>query len=548
MTTTRVQPAVGQDRLAEHRRDARAVGDVAREADRRPAVADPRPRDTDALAVAGHDLPRRLRRGRRLAVHAHDVGALLHQAVGGRLPDARAGAHDRDDPPVELLLGRQAPQLRLLERPVLDVEGLLRVHGLVAVDGLRPPHDLDRAVVELGRHPRLALVLAPGDHPQPRDEHDGRVGIAHRRRSRPLAALVVRRVVAAVLHEARAEDRLQRFDVAGLRVPVGEERLDLGPQEVVGAGRAELRETRAVDAVDEAQHLRVVLHRAHEAPLDGDLAPEPREDLGQEAPPLVVREGRVPLPAEGPLAPVARLDVRRGPVDDLERGLVAGLVVVAPRAHAVVAEEDALRPGVRLDQRLHPEADVEARPLPGDVEDLVPVHLAAEPLLVHGRGDRDHRVRVQVVHVPEGDEGVQGRVDRARARVQVEHAVAVELVHLVLDLRLRTALLARQVARLHRPHPIGIERGEAVALHRAQVAARALHPQDLDALAGEGVFLRELRRGVAAPGVREGQVGAEGVGPVDEAVDTAQPTGLLVSPAGLQVAQPPFLDAHAIPP
>src|SRR5207248_1385051 len=50
----------------------------------------------------------------------------------------------------------------------------------------------------LGGHPRLALVLAPGDYPDAGDQDDRRVRVAHRRRARPLARLVVRGVVGAV--------------------------------------------------------------------------------------------------------------------------------------------------------------------------------------------------------------------------------------------------------------------------------------------------------------------------------------------------------------
>ena len=109
---------------------------------------------------------------------------------------------DHDDPPIELLLRRQPPELRLFEEPVLDVEGLLLVHRLVSVDRLGTAHDLDGAVVELGGDPRLALVLPPGDHPQPGDQHHGRVGIAHRRRIGTLAALVVGLVVLRYCIEA----------------------------------------------------------------------------------------------------------------------------------------------------------------------------------------------------------------------------------------------------------------------------------------------------------------------------------------------------------
>ena len=135
------------------------------------------------------DLLRRLpsRRLRRRSTQTMCAPS-LHQPVRGGLADAGAGADDHDDLPIELLLGRHASQLGLFERPVLDVEGLLLVHRLVLVDGLGAAHDLDGAVVELGGHARFALVLAPGDHAQPGNQHDRRIRVAHGRRVGPLAA------------------------------------------------------------------------------------------------------------------------------------------------------------------------------------------------------------------------------------------------------------------------------------------------------------------------------------------------------------------------
>ena len=182
----RVEPAVGNEDVLEHRRDALTIGDIAGEADRRAAVAEAGAGDANALAVLVDDLlRRRLRRG-LVAVHADQMRAFLHQPVSRCLADARAGANDDDDLPIQLLFRRQPAQLCLLERPVLDVEGLLLVHRLVLVDRLGAAHHLDGAVVELGGDARLALVLAPGDHSEAGNQHDRRVGIAHRRRIRPL--------------------------------------------------------------------------------------------------------------------------------------------------------------------------------------------------------------------------------------------------------------------------------------------------------------------------------------------------------------------------
>ena len=233
-------------------------------------------------------------------------------------------------------------------------------------------------------------------------------------------------------------------------------------------------------AADEAQHPVVVLDGAHHPAHRGEPAAQPGQDLRLGPAPVRVRKRRMFPSSERLLALVVRVDVARGPVHDLQRRVVAGLVVVAPGAHAVVAEQDAPRLGVHLDEPLDEQADVEPRALPRHVEDVVPVDLAGELLLVHGGGHRDHGVGVQVVHVAEGHERVQRRVDRAGARVQVEDAVRIHRVHRVFDLGLGPASRMAEVERLHRPDLLEVQGRETVALGRAQVAARALHPEDLD--------------------------------------------------------------------
>src|SRR5205085_7613464 len=157
--------AVGEQDFTEHARDRLAVRDVTSEADGRAAVAYACARDADAGAVLRDDLGGGLLGRRFVQINADDVRALAHDAVRRGLADAGARADDDDHLAVEFLFGRQAAELGLFERPVLDVESLLLIHRLVLVNGLGPAHHLDGAVVELGGHARLALVLAPGDHP-----------------------------------------------------------------------------------------------------------------------------------------------------------------------------------------------------------------------------------------------------------------------------------------------------------------------------------------------------------------------------------------------
>ncbi len=84
----------------------------------------------------------------------------------------------------------------------------------------------------------------------------------------------------------------------------------------------------------------------------------------------------------------------------------------APGGDAVAAQDgaDGLRVGV-LD-RGDVQAQLEPGTAPRNPEHLVAEDLGGQGLAVHGRGNRDARVRVQVVHVRGIHEPVHGGVDR----------------------------------------------------------------------------------------------------------------------------------------
>ncbi len=238
-----------------------------------------------------------------------------------------------------------------------------------------------------------------------------------------LAALVVGGVVGAVGVEAGGELRLERGDVFGLRIPIDVERLDLRAEEVVGAGGAELGETRGVVRIHEAEDLLVVLHGADEALLLTHLAAEPREDGRERGVALGLGERLVFRAAEGrgvaALGRVFRLDEGGGFFDEVERSRVAGLRVVVPRDEAVLAHHDRLHAGLLARDFLHGEAELEAGAHPADIGHVAAEDFARELLATAARGDGDDRVRVHVIDVLAGQEAVERRVDGGRARVEV---------------------------------------------------------------------------------------------------------------------------------
>ena len=77
----------------------------------------------------------------------------------------------------------QAAQLRFLERPVLDVEGLLLGRGPIGRDPGGSAHDIDGVDVELAGDARGGLVGREGDHADGGNQIDDRIRVAHRRES-----------------------------------------------------------------------------------------------------------------------------------------------------------------------------------------------------------------------------------------------------------------------------------------------------------------------------------------------------------------------------
>ena len=136
---------------------------------------------------------------------------------------------------------------------VLDAELLGVADGRVGGDRLGTAHDVDGVDVELAGHARGLLVRAVAEHADAGHEHDERVRAAHGRAVGDLVLVVVSRVVLAVglvqLFQAR-DGCLDR----GARGQIQQHRLDLGPQEVVGAGspqRCEFGVTLAREEVED---------------------------------------------------------------------------------------------------------------------------------------------------------------------------------------------------------------------------------------------------------------------------------------------------------
>jgi len=108
----------------------------------------------------------------------------------------------------------------------------------VGIDGFGTAHHFDRAVIEFRGDAAFGLVLAPGDHADAGDEHDGRVRIAHGGRVVVCAHRVILGVVLAIGFESSGQLVFQDGCVVLLWIPIHVKRLDFRAEEMVGAARA----------------------------------------------------------------------------------------------------------------------------------------------------------------------------------------------------------------------------------------------------------------------------------------------------------------------
>ena len=449
------------------------------------------------------------------------MGAFLDEAVGGFLTNTRASTDDDDDLTGEFLLGRHALEFGFFQEPILDVESFLLRQRDVFINRFRTAHDFDGTVIEFSRDPGFGLILTPSNHAETRDENDGRVRIAHGGRVRTLTGVVIRGVVLAVLLESGNQLGLEGGEVFGLRIPSHIEGLDLRAEEVVWAGGAEFGEARGIDRVDETKDLRVILNRADETLLLGDLTAQPRQDGREGGVTLLGFERLVLSAAEGlgvaALGLVLAIDVGRGLLNHGQSQLVAGLIVVRPRDEAVLAHHDGFDVRLGAGNILHGEAEFEARAHPLHVSHFTSEDLLSQRLAILGSGNRNNRIRVHVVNMLARQEAVQRGINRRGARVEIERGVVIHRHHVILGLGLQALVSAGRIDRLEADELILIERGEILAEAGAEVAARTLDPEHRGVLARQWVLFNNLGGGVAAARVGDALIGAQLIGAIDQA-------------------------------
>ena len=453
-------------------------------------------------------------------LRAAALQALGRQAAGHRPADTRGAAGDESDPPRQLLLGRCQRQLVELERPVLDVEGVLRRERDVPTEGRRVADDVDRVVIDVAHDPGRPAIAADREHAEPGDKHDARQRI-DQLDARTAMGVDVRRVIAL----ERGETALDRGHDAGRIVSAleaHEARQALGVDGVVGRRRPDLGDRGRLDRRDELGHPGVVVEAEDLAAGPAEPSAQPWRDVQRERTALGGWQDRHVRPAEGAAAPPALGNRLLGARDQLDRRLVGLAHGGAPRDRAVLGEHQRPRVGPPGDGLRHFARDPEARTPVVERDDV----LAIDAFERVGRAvvvrQRDDRVGVRVHHAPALDEAVQQRLDR-RPRPPGLLERARQVRHHLLIVHLLTLEQRADVVHAHAR--------EVLALDRFQIGAASLHAQDVDRPVAV-IALGRLDRRVASPPHDERGLGTDQAGGVDESVELGEIAGFDVAPAG----------------
>src|SRR5262249_26120121 len=192
-------------------------------------------------------------------------------------------------------------------------------------------------------------------------------------------------------------------------------------------------------------------------------------------------------------------------IDRLDAVQVAVALGVPPCEESVAAEHETIAARIRVDCPAQHQRQLEAGTLPGDPDEPPPeggVELLQLASPVRARGEGDRPVGMQMVHMIEGQQGVERRVDRWSDEIVTECAQRIERNHLVLA---RFAAVLRGEAL----ELVEVQQRESGTARRPEISTASLDGKDTHRLACQRVGQLDLRARIAAAEVRDPKIGTE---------------------------------------
>ena len=203
---------------------------------------------------------------------------------------------------------------------------------------------------------------------------------------------------------------------------------------MIRAGRTKGRKRRHAFGVDELQYGITVVEVAHHVLVAADKSSDRGHQPGGDVAASRRFKACVFRPAESGHIGSAFCQPGRRHVNGVNRGVIAFAGGVAPGKKTMARQYDTVSVRIFRAEPFEPETQLIARPLPRQPADTLAENLAGQVLGIRGRGDGNDRVRMHVIDMRARHIGVKRRVDRGRARVQLERAVGKIAHHLVLEL------------------------------------------------------------------------------------------------------------------
>jgi hypothetical protein len=142
-----------------------------------------------------------------------------------------------------------------------------------------------------------------------------------------------------------------------------------------------------------------------------------------------------------------------------------------------------------------------------------------------------------VIDMAVGNERMERRINRRSAWIEVEGAVWVEIDHRIFDCRLRSACRVAQIDRAQGVQFSQFQRCKIGARAGAEIAARTLHPQHIDRLAGQWIAPGYLGGRVPAAGVCDALIASQQVRTIHQTTDRIECGGIGGVPTIMDMAE-----------
>ncbi|MNJ41553.1 hypothetical protein D3C77_364790 [compost metagenome] len=204
-----------------------------------------------------------LLRSLQIQIRQHHMCSFAHETACRRTADSACPTRNKSDFARKFSFCRSQGKLIQLQRPVFDVIRFVLAKGDELTERRSPAHNRNRPVIQSCAYFGVAPALAGIDHADARNQNDARSRFKHNV-AFVFIPLEVSLVLLFVISNAIDQFFPQPLNVVHIRRPIDEEWNDLRMDEVIRAGRADLRQFCGILAAGKGQHIvSIVIGKNH---------------------------------------------------------------------------------------------------------------------------------------------------------------------------------------------------------------------------------------------------------------------------------------------